>query len=110
MNLLRQLQERFHAALAGLVADPAPYAGLVKAAQNPEFGDYQANCAMPLGKALGRKPREIAEEIVRRLDLGDMLEPPEDAGPGFINLRLKPDWLAKQLQTAAADERLGVPP
>src|SRR5262245_60992562 len=108
MNLLQQLQQRFHAALTGLVADPAPYAGLVKSAQNPEFGDYQANCAMPLGKALGRKPREVAEEIVRRLELSDMLEPPEVAGPGFINLRIKPDWLAKHLQAAAADDRLGV--
>jgi arginyl-tRNA synthetase len=110
MNLLTLLQQKFHAALTGLVPDPAPYAGLVKPAQRAEHGDYQANCAMPLGKALGRKPREVAEEIVRRLDLGDMLEPPEVAGPGFINLHLKSDWLAKQLQAAAADDRLGVPP
>jgi arginyl-tRNA synthetase len=110
MNLLSLLHQKFHTALTGLVPDPAPYAGLVKLAQNPQFGDYQANCAMPLGKVLSRKPREVAEEIVRRLDLGDMLEPPEIAGPGFINLRIKSDWLAKQLQAAAADERLGVPP
>src|SRR3954468_15724680 len=102
MNLLALLQRKFRDALAGLVPDPAPYAALVKPAQKPEHGDYQANCAMPLGKALGRKPREVAEEVVRRLDLGDMLETPEVAGPGFINLRIKPDWLAKQLRAAAA--------
>ncbi len=110
MHILRLLQQKFHAALDGLVPDPGPYAALVKPAQNPEFGDYQANCAMPLAKALGRKPRDVAEEVVRRLDLGDLLEPPEIAGPGFINLHLKADWLARQLRSAAADERLGVPP
>src|SRR4051812_34446992 len=98
MNLLHLLQQKFHAALTGLVDDPAPYAALVKQAQNAQFGDYQANCAMPLAKALGKKPRDVAPDIVARLALGDLLEPPEVAGPGFINLRLKSDWLAKQLQ------------
>lgn len=108
MNVLVHLQAKFAAALHGLVADPAPYAAMVKAAQNTEFGDYQANCAMPLGKVLGGKPRDIAQKLVERLDLGDELEPPEIAGPGFINLRLRPDWLAARLRAAAADERLGV--
>src|SRR5205823_8029795 len=108
MNLQHLLQSKFAAALARLVPDPAPYAALVRPAQRPEHGDYQANCAMPLAKVLGRKPRDVAEEIIRRLDLGDVLEPPEVAGPGFINLRVKHDWLAKQLQAAAADDRLGV--
>lgn len=110
MNLLRLLQEKFHAALTGLVDEPGKYSGLVKAAQNPQFGDYQANCAMPLKNVLGKNPQQIAKDIVGRLDLGDMLEPPEIAGPGFINLRIKSDWLAKQAQAIAADERLGVKP
>src|SRR5437588_492912 len=108
MNLQSVLQGKLHAALSGLVPDPAPYAGLVKPAARAEHGDYQANCAMPLGKVLGRKPREVAEEIVGRLDLGDMLEPPEVAGPGFINLRIKSEWLAQHLRAAARDDRLGV--
>src|SRR5436309_2967672 len=110
MNLQRLLQNTLHSALTGLVPDPAPYAALVKAAQRPEHGDYQANCAMPLGKALGRNPRDVAAEIVARLDLGDVLEKPEVAGPGFINVRIQSDWLARQLRVAAADERLGVAP
>src|SRR5262245_57096378 len=108
MNLLQLLQQKFHAALSGLVDDPGKYSGLVKAAQNPQFGDYQANCAMPLKNVLGKNPQQIAKDIVGRLDLGDMLEPPEIAGPGFINLRIKSDWLAKQAQAIADDERLGV--
>ncbi len=110
MNVLAYLQAKFAAALHGLVPDPAPFATLVKPAQNAEFGDYQANCAMPLGKILGGKPRDIAQKLVERLDLGDELEPPEIAGPGFINLRLRPDWLGEQLRAAAADDRLGVAP
>jgi arginyl-tRNA synthetase len=109
MNVLQTLQQKLHDALAGLVPDPAKYAQLVKPTQDPRFGDYQANCAMPLKAVLGKKnPREAAEEIVRRLDLGDMLGPPEVAGSGFINLRLRPGWLASQLRAMAGDERLGV--
>jgi arginyl-tRNA synthetase len=110
MNLLHLLQAKFQVALTGLVDDPAPYSAMVKPAQDARFGDYQANCAMSLAKVLGRKPREIAEEIVRRLPLDDQLEPPEIAGPGFINLRLRTDWLAARLQEMARDERLGVEP
>src|SRR5579871_969270 len=109
MNVLAILRDRLGAALAGLADDPAPYAAMVRPAADPKFGDYQANCAMPLAKVLGRKPRDIALQIAERLDLGDMLEEPEAARPGFINLRLKSAWLAKQVQAMAADERLGVP-
>jgi arginyl-tRNA synthetase len=108
MNLQNLLQRQVHDALTGLVPDPAEYAALIKPAQRGEHGDYQANCAMPLGKLLGKPPRKVAEEIVGRLDLGDVLGPPEVAGPGFINLRIKTDWIAEQLRLAAADDRLGV--
>jgi arginyl-tRNA synthetase len=109
MNVLHLLQDTFRTALSGLVEDAAPYLAMIKPAQDARFGDYQANCAMSLAKVLGRKPRDIAEEIVRRLPLGDVLEKPEIAGPGFINLRLRNDWIASQLQEMARDERLGVP-
>src|SRR5438067_7160483 len=108
MNLLHQLQQQLHAALAGLVADPAPFAAMVRPAQDARFGDYQANCAMSLAKQLGQKPRALAQRIAGALDPGDMLEPPEVAGPGFINLRLRRDWLAAQLRRMADDDRLGV--
>jgi arginyl-tRNA synthetase len=110
MNVQQRLQQSLHAALSGLVPDPAPYAAMLKPAQGARFGDYQANCAMPLAKVLNKKPPEVAREIVQRLALGDMLEAPEVAGPGFINLRLRTDWLAHQLQAMAKDERLGVEP
>jgi arginyl-tRNA synthetase len=108
MNLLHFLQQQFHAALKDLAADPAHYLAMVKPAQDARHGDYQANCAMALAKELGRKPREIAEEMVRRLPTGNWLAPAEIAGPGFINLRLQPEWLAQQLPVISRDERLGV--
>jgi arginyl-tRNA synthetase len=110
MNLQTLLQRQFHEALRGLVPDPTPYAELVRPAQDARFGDYQANCAMALQKVLGRKPREIAQDLVQRLDLGDFLESPEIAGPGFINLRFRADWLAAQVQKLGGDERLGIAP
>jgi arginyl-tRNA synthetase len=110
MNVLQLLQARIHAALAGLTDDPARFAGMVKPAQDPRLADYQANCAMPLGKLLGRKPQEVARDIVQRLQSDDILESSEVAGPGFINLRLRSSWLAEQLQRSGADPRLGVSP
>jgi arginyl-tRNA synthetase len=110
MNVLLLLQGKLAGALASMVPDPAPYAAMVKPTQDPRHGDYQANCAMALAKVLPNKPqaREVALEIVSKLDLGDVLEPPQVAGPGFINLRLRNDWLAEQVREMAASERLGV--
>ena len=83
---------------------------MVLPSQDAKFGDYQANCAMPLGKRLGKPPRDIATQIIAALDLADWCDPPEIAGPGFINVRLKDEWLATQLSATSRDvERLGVP-
>ena len=108
MNLLHLLQDKFRTALKDLVPDVEPSVAMIKATQDPKHGDYQANCAMSLAKALGKKPRDIAQDIVNRLELGDLLEQPEIAGPGFINLRLQSSWLANQAQALANDDRLGV--
>ena len=110
MNLQLRIQQLFHQALAGMVPDPTPYSTMVRAAQDPKFGDYQANCAMSLAKVLGKPPRVVAQDIVQRLDCGEMLDKPEIAGPGFINLRLNSAWLAKELQRNARGDRLGVEP
>ncbi len=83
---------------------------MVRPSQDAKFGDYQANLAMPLGKKLGRPPRDVAAQLITQLRVSDLCEPPDVAGPGFINLRLKTGRLAEQLAAAAADERLGVEP
>ena len=84
---------------------------VVKPSQNPKFGDYQANGVMGLAKQLKTNPRQLAEQIVKKLDVADMCESPEIAGPGFINFRLKPDWLAARLAESIKNpDRLGVDP
>src|SRR5437763_12355429 len=107
MNLLALLEARFHAALTGLVDDPAPYAAMVRATQDARHGDYQANCAMSLAKVLGTKPRDLAQQIADRLPAGGPLEKAEVAGPGFINVRFRNDWLASSVRAVAGDARLG---
>jgi arginyl-tRNA synthetase len=108
MNIIRLLQGRLEKALAGLVPNPGEYSRLIKPSGNPAHGDYQANCAMPLQKALGKKPQEIAALIISKLDVSDCCEAPAVAGPGFINLTLRREWLAERLRGLASDERLGV--
>ncbi len=114
MNMLALLRERFRAALRALGVDAAEAAnlvGMVLPSQDAKFGDYQANCAMPLGKRFRKPPREIAAQLVAQLDVAEFCEPAEIAGPGFINLRIRNDWLIEQLGVASRDvERLGVAP
>ena len=109
MSMLPDLKERFRRALAGMGLEASEWLEMIRRSQDPKFGDYQANMAMPLGKRLGRSPRQLAAEIAARLELADFCHPPEVAGPGFINLRIRDDWLVERLQAAAAEERLGIP-
>ncbi|HET6575454.1 MAG TPA: arginine--tRNA ligase [Fimbriiglobus sp.] len=110
MSLLSQVRSLFEPALAVLVPDHAErteYLGMVRPT-DPKNGDYQANFAMKLAKQLGRKPPELANEIVGNLPPNDVIESATVAGPGFINLKLKDSWLASQVRAMAADARLGV--
>ncbi len=108
MNILKNIAARFSKALEAIGVEPAQYLDLIRPSQDTKFGDFQANFAMPLGKKLGKKPRDVAVEIVANLDYADFLETPEIAGPGFINLRVKNEYLAALVQKEAGDERLGV--
>ena len=77
----------------------------IKASSDSKFGDYQFNGSMGLAKEAKVSPRKVAEKIVEFFALPDVLEPVEIAGPGFLNLRIKPQWLAEKLQEMAADPR-----
>ena len=108
MNALSEIKSRFSAALATQVDDPAQALSMIRPAGDPKFGDYQANCAMTLGKQLGKPPREIAADLVAKVSLESLCSNVEIAGPGFINLTLSDDWLNTNLTTALQDDRLGV--
>ncbi|NBR05138.1 MAG: arginine--tRNA ligase [Planctomycetes bacterium] len=80
----------------------------IRASTDSKFGDYQFNGSMGLAKEAKIPPRKVAEKIVEFFALPEFLEPVEIAGPGFLNLRIKPQWLAGKIQEMAADPRLGV--
>ena len=90
------LEERISAAMAA-TAGREDCAAIVRPATDAKFGDYQANGIMGLAKKLKTNPRKLAEEVVKNLDLSDICEPSEVAGPGFINLRLKAEFVAGEL-------------
>ena len=110
MNILDTICHRFRPVLESLgLEDVNPYLEMIKPSQDPKFGDYQANCAMPLAKRLSRSPRDIAESLIRDVALEDLCEKKEVAGPGFINLTLRTDWLEKELGDALLSDRLSIP-
>jgi arginyl-tRNA synthetase len=77
-----------------------------------QFADYQSNAALPLAKALGRPPREIATAVAARLatlDASGAIASAEVSGPGFVNITLHDEWIASQATSQLADQRLGVP-
>ncbi|KAB2368231.1 arginine--tRNA ligase [Actinomadura montaniterrae] len=107
--LAARVQDALSAAFGPSYADADP---VIRPSQ---FADLQANVALPLAKRLqgerGEKqnPREIANEIVAKLDVADVASGVEVSGPGFINFTLSDEWIAGQAQRVLEDERLTVP-
>jgi arginyl-tRNA synthetase len=109
------LEERISAAMSA-VTGIEKCAAIVKPATDARFGDYQANGVMALVRQLKTNPKllriyewdnlgvkdvlpppKLAQKVVSKLDIGDICEPPQVAGPGFINLRLKAEFVAGEL-------------
>ena len=109
---LSLLDAAFRNAIASVLGDDYQNADpLIRPSQNPAHGDYQANAAMSLAKRSGMNAGRLADRIAAAAaaSLDHIAEPPEVAGPGFINIRLKPRAVATML--AAFDTpRLGVTP
>ena len=63
-----------------------------------EFGDFQTNFAMVSSKLIGKNPREIASTLVDNFKENDIIEKLEIAGPGFINIYLKNNFLNEELK------------
>lgn len=106
-KLTELLEQRVSGAIEAVCG--AAYPAMVRAAADGRFGDYQANGIMAAAKAVKSNPRQLAERVVAALEIGDLCELPEVAGPGFINLRLTDRFLAERLLGMYRDgERLGV--
>ncbi|MDR0837350.1 MAG: arginine--tRNA ligase [Propionibacteriaceae bacterium] len=80
----------------------------LRPATKPQFGHYQSNVALRLAKAEGRPPRDVATDIVARLNIDDICEPIEIAGPGFLNLRIRRDVLAGAVNDQLASPTHGI--
>jgi arginyl-tRNA synthetase len=114
MNLRRLLEQRLSRAFGAADLPGAP--AMVAPSARPELADYQANGALPAAKALKTDPRKLAERIVACAagdgagDLADIAEAVKVSGPGFINVRLRPAWMACRLSQTPADPLLGAEP
>ncbi|MCB1127895.1 MAG: arginine--tRNA ligase, partial [Verrucomicrobiae bacterium] len=105
--MLRQsIEQRLQQAVARRLPDADLSSVLVRPCPDPKFGDYQSNALMGLAKQRRLNPRQLATEIAADLQLDDLCEPTEIAGPGFLNFRLKPAALAAMLSVAARGEHL----
>jgi arginyl-tRNA synthetase len=80
----------------------------LRPATKPQFGHYQSNVALRLANSEHKSPREVAADIVARLQIADLCEPPEIAGPGFINFRLRTEVLTQAVTDQLADPYVGV--
>jgi arginyl-tRNA synthetase len=105
MNIKELLSSKTQAAMVALGL-PADTNTAVTISTKVEFGDYQINGAMAAAKLLKTNPRALAEQLVQQLDLAELAEKVEIAGPGFINVTLRKDWLATQLVGASQNPRL----
>jgi len=88
-------------------ATPAPY---VRPCPDARHGDFQTNVALVQAKEAKANPRELAVKLLEALEIDDVTAKPEIAGPGFLNFRLKPEYLARQVTQRWCDDRLGIPP
>jgi arginyl-tRNA synthetase len=100
------LEERLQQVVAQILPDADLATVLVQPCPDPRFGDYQSNALMGLAKARRLNPRELATRAVAQLDVSDWCEPPEIAGAGFLNFRLKADAVARVLEAAARGDHL----
>ena len=97
MSIKNILNTRFKSAMQALNI-PSECTPLLNLSGKPQFGDYQANGAMGAAKHLKTNPRELAQKILEQVDLTEIAEKTEIAGPGFINITLKNDYLADCLE------------
>jgi arginyl-tRNA synthetase len=108
-HLFASMLARVRAATAPLVGADADLSRIVvEPPRDPDHGDMATNAAMVLAKDAGQKPRELAEKIAERLRADDLVAKVDVAGPGFINLTLKPHVWGEALRAVlAADKDFG---
>src|SRR5260221_7208701 len=107
LSIVEILQGRLLTPVLGSASRWDKTPGLFPAADT-RFGDYQTNAGMVLAKERKENPRLLAGRIAAAIEVNGISEPPEVAGPGFINFKLERKFIAAQVIQAYSDERLGV--
>ena len=85
MNLYKYVSDAINDKLGVVVKLDVP--------RNREFGDFATNAAMVMAKSAGKNPRELAAELLPRLRELDFVADVSVAGPGFINIKLRDDFI-----------------
>jgi arginyl-tRNA synthetase len=113
-NIFAEMLDRVRRASDDLIAAGVLPAGIdqsrvtVEPPRDPAHGDMATNAAMVLAKDAGKKPRELAEVIAQKLRADDLIGKVEVAGPGFINLTLKPSaWITALRNAVQLGPRYG---
>ncbi|PIT48270.1 arginine--tRNA ligase [Snodgrassella communis] len=106
MKLYQQVATEVEKAFsaAGLTEHPI----VLQPAKNRDFGDYQINGVMGAAKKTRQNPRELAQKVADALQENPLIATAEVAGPGFINLHLRPEKLAQYIKSALQDDHLGI--
>jgi arginyl-tRNA synthetase len=102
----KQIEHALQAAVRQVLPDADASGVLVRPCPDPKFGDYQSNALMSLAKARKMNPRQLAENVLEKLDVSELCEKVEIAGAGFLNFRLKNSALSQTLEAAARGEHL----
>ncbi|MCE3268961.1 MAG: syr [Burkholderiales bacterium] len=105
-TITQQLTEKISLAFINAGISNENPIGLVEATR-PEFGDFQVNGIMAAAKAQKTSPRDLAAKVIRCLDLSDIAEKIEIAGPGFINITLKNKFLCDFLANLTPENKFG---
>ena len=100
--IYKTIEKRLRQAVLAVLPDADTSAVLVRSCPEPRFGDYQSNALMALAKARKMNPRQLAGEVLARLDVADCCQSVEIAGAGFLNFRLKIEAIAQALNAAVA--------
>lgn len=100
------LEQRLQQAVTLVLPEAETRSVLVRPCPDAKFGDYQTNALMSLAKERKMNPRQLATDVLAKLEVSDLCEKVEIAGAGFLNFRVKPAAVEQVLQSATRGEHL----
>ncbi|MEO6182444.1 MAG: arginine--tRNA ligase, partial [Verrucomicrobiota bacterium] len=100
------LEQRLQEAVRALLPDAPTSNILVRPCPDPKFGDYQTNALMAVAKERKMNPRQLATNVLAKLNVTDLCQKVEIAGAGFLNFHIKTSALAQTLEAASRGEHL----